>query len=85
MVLGQEHVPQALLAGLGLKGFHDGWVGGPSLIAFAQLGLEDLFGGNTFFFDKLFDLCGGCEISIEPGERMGGDGIPGPGSSWPVR
>jgi hypothetical protein len=45
-----------LLASLVLKLFDDGWVGGPSLVAFTELGLEELFGRNTFFFDELFDL-----------------------------
>ena len=56
MALGQEHVPQAELAGLGFELFEDCWVGIPSLFALTDLGLEQGLSGNAFFFDKFLDL-----------------------------
>lgn len=56
MVLGQEHVPQADLAGLNLKLLHDGGVGLPSLLALTELSGKEGFGGNTFLLDEFFDL-----------------------------
>lgn len=56
MVLGQEHIPQADLAGLGLELFHDRRVGLPSLLANAKLCGEEGFGGDAFFLDELLDL-----------------------------
>ena len=56
VIPGQEHVPQAEGAGLGLEVLQNDGVGLPSLLALAELGLECGFGGDTVLLDELFDL-----------------------------
>lgn len=56
MVLRQEHVPETKLLGLLLQALQDGGGGGPSLLAFAELGCEDGIGGNAVFFNEFLDL-----------------------------
>jgi hypothetical protein len=56
VVLRQEHVPQTELLGLLLQTLQDGRGGGPSLIAFAELGLEDGVGRDTVFLNEFLDL-----------------------------
>lgn len=57
MVLRQEQVPQSQLPGPLLEHVHDGRMLVESLDgALAQLLSKDCVGGDTFFFDKLFDL-----------------------------
>lgn len=56
MVLGQEHVPQAALAGLDFEVVKDRGGGFPSLFAFAELRLEDRVCGDAVFLDEFFDL-----------------------------
>lgn len=56
VVLGQEHIPQTQLLGLGLQLLHDGRGGLPSLLALAQLSGEDGVGGDAFFLDEFLDL-----------------------------
>lgn len=67
VVLGQEHVPQAEGAGLGLEVLQNDGVGLPSLLALTELGLECGFGGDTVFLDELFDL----DVKYPVSEVMG--------------
>lgn len=52
----QKHIPQPNLLGFRLEIIDDGGVCRPSLLAFAQLGVEDGVGGDAFFLDELLDL-----------------------------
>jgi hypothetical protein len=58
VILGQEHVPQAQLAGLDFQVLEDRRGGLPSLLAVAELGLEDGVRGDAVFLDELLDLLG---------------------------
>lgn len=56
MALGEEHVPEAQAAGLGLELFDYGGVGLPSRGGGIELGLEEGVGGDAVFLDEFFDL-----------------------------
>ena len=60
MRFGQEHVEEAELLGSGLEVVDDRRIGGPALVAFAELGVEDFVGGDAFLVDELLDLMLGC-------------------------
>lgn len=56
MVLGQKHVPDALVPSLALQVIHNAGVTLPSCFASADLGCVDGLGGDGFFFDEFLDL-----------------------------
>jgi hypothetical protein len=57
MVLGQKHIPDPQLLGLGLQVLHDGRVGLEALDGrLADLAHEDRVGGDAFFLDEFLDL-----------------------------
>ena len=56
MVFRQEHVPQPKLLRPSLYIVDYGRVRGPSLLAFAELGVVDNICRNAFFLDEFLDL-----------------------------
>lgn len=71
MVLGKEHVPETNLLSLLLQTLQDGGGGGPSLLAFTELGCEDGIGGDAVFFNEFLDLGGMLALDIKIPERGG--------------
>lgn len=67
MVLGQKHIPQPQLSGLGFQLLEDSRSSGPSLGSLTQFSLENGISGDAVFLNEFLDLKQAASVSMELG------------------